>query len=52
MNKIFQNQKVALVYGQMNEPLKAHMRVSLIALTMVEYFQDVNKQDVLLFITY
>ncbi|KAL6578855.1 hypothetical protein OROMI_009071 [Orobanche minor] len=42
--------KVALVYGQMNEPLGARMRVGLTALTMVEYFRDVNKQDVLLFI--
>ncbi|CAN6454809.1 unnamed protein product [Victoria cruziana] len=42
--------KVALVYGQMNEPLGARMRVSLTALTMVEYFRDVNEQDVLLFI--
>ncbi|KAK9145143.1 hypothetical protein Sjap_005046 [Stephania japonica] len=42
--------KVALVYGQMNEPLGARMRVGLTALTMAEYFQDVNEQDVLLFI--
>jgi len=46
MNKIFQNQKVALIYGQMNEPLKAHMRVSLTALTMVEYFWDVTVKPV------
>ena len=42
--------KVALVYGQMNEPPGARMRVGLSALTMAEYFRDVNKQDVLLFI--
>ena len=42
--------KVALVYGQMNEPPVARMRVGLTALTMAEYFRDVNKQDVLLFI--
>ena len=42
--------KVALVYGQMNEPPGARMRVGLTAVTMAEYFRDVNKQDVLLFI--
>ncbi|MFN9174372.1 MAG: F0F1 ATP synthase subunit beta [Synechocystis sp.] len=42
--------KIALVYGQMNEPPGARMRVGLNALTMAEYFRDVNKQDVLLFI--
>ena len=42
--------KVALVYGQMNEPPGARMRVGLAALTMAEYFRDTNKQDVLLFI--
>jgi len=42
--------KVALCYGQMNEPPGARMRVGLTALTMAEYFRDVNKQDVLLFI--
>ncbi|KAL6557847.1 hypothetical protein OROMI_018197 [Orobanche minor] len=42
--------KVALVYGQMNEPPGDRMRVGLTALTMAEYFRDVNKQDVLLFI--
>merc|ERR1712188_268093 len=42
--------KVALVYGQMNEPPGARMRIGLTALTMAEYFRDVNKQDVLLFI--
>ncbi len=44
------NSKIALVYGQMNEPPGARMRVGLVALTMAEYFRDVNKQDVLLFI--
>ena len=48
--KNFQESKVALVYGQMNEPPGARMRVGLTALTMAEYFRDVNKQDVLLFI--
>ena len=42
--------KIALVYGQMNEPPGARMRVGLSALTMAEYFRDINKQDVLLFI--
>ena len=42
--------KVALVYGQMNEPPGARMRVGLTALTMAEFFRDINKQDVLLFI--
>ncbi|MGL5080061.1 MAG: F0F1 ATP synthase subunit beta [Microcoleaceae cyanobacterium] len=42
--------KVALVYGQMNEPPGARMRVGLSALTMAEYFRDESKQDVLLFI--
>jgi len=46
----FKQSKVALVYGQMNEPPGARMRVGLTALTMAEYFRDVNKQDVLLFI--
>merc|ERR1712076_91134 len=44
------NSKVSLVYGQMNEPPGARMRVGLTALTMAEYFRDVSKQDVLLFI--
>ncbi len=44
------NSKVALVYGQMNEPPGARMRVGLTALTMAEYFRDVNNQDVLLFV--
>ena len=48
--KKLDNSKVALVYGQMNEPPGARMRVGLTALTMAEYFRDVNKQDVLLFI--
>ena len=42
--------KTALVYGQMNEPPGARMRVGLSGLTMAEYFRDVKKQDVLLFI--
>ncbi len=42
--------KVALVYGQMNEPPGARMRVGLTALTMAEYFRDEKHQDVLLFI--
>ena len=42
--------KVALVYGQMNEPPGARMRVGLTALTMAEYFRDISKRDVLLFI--
>ena len=46
----FTESKVALVYGQINEPPGACMRVGLTALTMAEYFRDVNKQDVLLFI--
>jgi len=46
----FENSKVALVYGQMNETPGARMRVALTALTMAEYFRDKNKQDVLLFV--
>jgi len=42
--------KVALVYGQMNEPPGSRMRVGLSALTVAEYFRDYSKQDVLLFI--
>jgi len=42
--------KVSLVYGQMNEPPGARMRVGLTALTSAEYFRDQAKQDVLLFI--
>ena len=49
-NKNFENSKVALVYGQMNEPPGARMRVALTALTMAEYFRDKSKQDVLLFV--
>lgn len=45
-----EDSKIALVYGQMNEPPGARMRVGLSALTMAEYFRDVSKQDVLLFI--
>lgn len=41
---------VALVYGQMNEPPGARMRVGLSALTCAEYFRDVQKKDVLLFV--
>src|SRR6185295_685881 len=48
--KNIEESKVALVYGQMNEPPGARMRVGLTALTMAEYFRDINKQDVLLFI--
>ncbi len=43
-------EKTALVYGQMNEPPGARMRVGLSGLTMAEYFRDVEGQDVLLFI--
>ena len=43
-------QKTAMVYGQMNEPPGARMRVGLSGLTMAEYFRDVKHQDVLLFI--
>ena len=42
--------KTALVYGQMNEPPGARMRVALSGLTMAEYFRDEKQQDVLLFI--
>lgn len=42
--------KVALIYGQMNEPPGARMRVGLSALTAAEYYRDFSKQDVLLFI--
>lgn len=42
--------KTALVYGQMNEPPGARMRVGLTGLTMAEYFRDIAGQDVLLFI--
>ena len=43
-------EKTALVFGQMNEPPGARMRVALTGLTMAEYFRDVQNQDVLLFI--
>ena len=43
-------QKTALVFGQMNEPPGARMRVALTGLTMAEYFRDKEKQNVLLFI--
>ena len=42
--------KTALVYGQMNEPPGARLRVALTGLTMAEYFRDVGGQDVLLFV--
>ncbi len=42
--------KTALVFGQMNEPPGARMRVALTGLTMAEYFRDVKHQDVLLFV--
>lgn len=42
--------KVALVYGQMNEPPGARARVALTGLAIAEYFRDVDKQDVLFFI--
>lgn len=45
-----ENSKVALVYGQMNEPPGARMRVALSALTMAEHFRDQKSQDVLLFV--
>ncbi len=43
-------EKTALVYGQMNEPPGARLRVGLTALTLAEYFRDVAGQDVLLFV--
>ncbi|PTX93741.1 F0F1 ATP synthase subunit beta [Spartobacteria bacterium LR76] len=49
LNKI-ENSKVALVYGQMNEPPGARLRVALTALSMAEYFRDEKNQDVLLFV--
>jgi len=42
--------KTALVFGQMNEPPGARMRVALAGLTMAEYFRDIKEQDVLLFV--
>lgn len=44
------SKNTAMVFGQMNEPPGARMRVALSGLTMAEYFRDVKKQDVLLFI--
>jgi len=46
----FSKSKVAMVYGQMNEPPGARLRVALSALTVAEYFRDVEGQDVLLFV--
>ncbi len=43
-------EKTALIYGQMNEPPGARLRVGLTGLTVAEYFRDVERQDVLLFI--
>lgn len=43
-------EKTALVFGQMNEPPGARMRVALTGLTMAEYFRDVQNQDVLFFV--
>ncbi|HAF61407.1 MAG TPA: F0F1 ATP synthase subunit beta [Anaerolineaceae bacterium] len=43
-------EKTALIFGQMNEPPGARLRIPLTALTMAEYFRDVEKSDVLLFI--
>jgi F-type H+/Na+-transporting ATPase subunit beta len=48
--KNIKNSKVALIYGQMNEPPGARLRVGLTALAMAEYFRDEKNQDVLLFI--
>ncbi len=48
--KNIEKSKVALVYGQMNEPPGARMRVALSALSMAEYFRDEKNQDVLLFV--
>ena len=48
--KKLEDSKVALVYGQMNEPPGARLRVALSALSMAEYFRDEKNQDVLLFI--
>ena len=48
--KYMSKSKVALVYGQMNEPPGARLRVALTALAMAEYFRDEKNQDVLLFI--
>src|SRR5204862_2431582 len=43
-------EKTALVFGQMDEPPGVRLRVALTALTMAEYFRDVQRQDVLLFV--
>ncbi len=48
--KNIENSKVALCYGQMNEPPGARMRVGLSGLSMAEYFRDEKNQDVLLFV--
>jgi F-type H+-transporting ATPase subunit beta len=48
--KDFKKSKVSLVYGQMTEPPGARLRVALTGLTVAEYFRDVQRQDVLLFI--
>ena len=48
--KNLENSKVALVYGQMNEPPGARLRVALSALSMAEYFRDEENRDVLLFV--
>merc|ERR1712003_388450 len=48
--KSLSDSKVALVYGQMNEPPGARMRVAFTALAMAEYFRDEARQDVLLFV--
>ena len=47
---IWRYRKTAMVFGQMNEPPGARMRVALTGLTIAEYFRDVEGQDVLLFI--
>jgi len=49
-NAISEGSKVALVYGQMNEPPGARARVALLGLTIAEYFRDVEGQDVLFFV--
>ena len=48
--KDFNKSKCALIYGQMTEPPGARLRVALSALTVAEYFRDVENQDVLLFV--
>jgi F-type H+-transporting ATPase subunit beta len=50
MDRVRRVRKTALVFGQMDEPPGTRLRVALSALTMAEYFRDVQKQDVLLFI--